>query len=343
MSKLNLPARVVLLVVCVWALTGCGGRQEHTISGYTMGTTYHIKVIAERSVDMAAIQVKVDERLEQINQSMSTFRPDSEISRFNAMTETDVPFQVSADFLRVMLGAHELYHLTGGALDGTVQPLLNLWGFGQKGPLLQIPAEETVRAVLEQVGLDLIEVSVSGWLSKKRADVSVDLGSIAKGYGVDQVSILLFGMGFKDFLVEIGGDLLAIGKRLDGQPWRVGINQPDRLAPVGALYGVVQLSGLALATSGDYRNFIEIEGRFYSHIIDPGTGYPVQNAVVSTSVIADNCMLADALATALFVMGPEKGVALLDELPGVEGLIITRQPDGELHNFTSQGFGAMLQ
>jgi FAD:protein FMN transferase len=343
MFKLNPTTVVALLLVCGLTLAGCGGRQEHTISGYTMGTTYHIKVVAKRSVDMAAVQARVDERLEQINQSMSTYRPDSEISRFNALTEADTPFKVSADFLRVMLGAQEIYRLTGGALDGTVQPLLNLWGFGQQGPLLQIPADETVQAVREQVGFDLIEVSVSGWLSKKRADVSVDLGSIAKGYGVDQVSILLLGMGFKNFLVEIGGDLLAAGKRSDGKPWRVGINQPDHLAPVGAIYGVVQLSDLALATSGDYRNFIEIEGRFYSHIIDPNTGYPVLNNVVSTSVIADNCMLADALATALFVMGPEQGLALLDDLPGVEGLIITRQPDGKLHSFTSQGIGAMLQ
>lgn len=342
MNRLTLFTTKVFLLLLILLPAACGGQQEHTFSGHTMGTVYHIKVVAGRSADVATVQARVEERLEQINQSMSTYRPDSEISRFNALSEADTPFAVSPDFLRVMLAAREVHRLTGGALDVTVQPLVNLWGFGQQGPLRQLPAAEKVKETLGQVGFDQIEITSSGQLIKQRADVTVDLGAIAKGYGVDQVARLLDTMGFEHYLVEIGGDLYAAGQRPDGRPWRVGINVPDPQAPADAVFLVVRLHNSALATSGDYRQFYEIDGRTYSHIIDPRTGYPVDNRVVSTSVVADNCTFADALATALVVMGPEQGMALLADLPGVEGLMAVMQPDGALNNLLSRGFDALV-
>lgn len=327
----------ISLVLSILLMVSCGGQKEHQWSGATMGTTYRIKVIASRSADMAPVQARIDELLVRINQSMSTYQSDSEISRFNALTAAGEPFPITADFLRVMLSAREIHQLTRGAWDGTVDPLVNLWGFGKAGPLRQLPSAEAIENARQQVGFDLIDVSVTGQLKKKTGRVTVDLGSIAKGYGVDQVAILLNGLGFEHYLVEIGGEVYAAGRRIDGKPWRVGINKPSREAPSEAVYKVVELKDSAMATSGDYRNFVEIEGRTFSHIIDPRTGYPVQNNVVSASVLADNCTLADGLATALVVMGPEKGIALLDLLQGVEGMIIVRRSDGELVNFWSRG------
>lgn len=316
--------------------SGCG-QAEHLINGKTMGTTYHIKVVAPRSEKTASLQADIDALLDAVNQSMSTYLKDSEISRFNAFDETDADFPVSAHFLRVMLTAREIYDLTRGAWDGTVNPLVNLWGFGKDGNLNHLPTEEQIQKALERVGFDWIDIVVGGQLRKKRADVTVDLASIAKGYAVDQVALLLKGRGYKNFIVEIGGEVYAAGKRKDGKSWKVGINQPNQSAAADEVYQVVVLEDRALATSGDYRNFYTIEGQAYSHIIDPHTGRPVQNGVVSASVMADNCILADGLATALMVMGQRDGIALLDRLPGVEGLIVVRHENGKLENFWSRG------
>jgi FAD:protein FMN transferase len=333
-----------ILVLSIITLAACSrGPQEYTLDGQTMGTTYQIKVVTERSVDWQDVQKKIDARLEQINQSMSTFRKDSEISRFNALTETETPLPISADFLRVMLGGREIYHLTEGAWDATVDPLVNLWGFGKSGPRQDLPSPDEIEQARRNVGFDQIEISVNGYLTKKSPEVTLNLGSIAKGYGVDQIALLIDGLGFKNYLVEIGGEVYAAGRRVDGKPWRVGISRPQAGAPVDDIYKIVSLHKAALATSGDYRNFYRIDDRVYSHIIDPRTGYPVQNGVVSVSVVADNTTLADALATALMVMGPQSGVELLDQLAGVEGLIVVRRADGTFEDHPSRGSGTFFK
>lgn len=341
MKKIYNATIVALLLMILILPAACGRDKEYQLAGKTMGTTYHIKVKAGRSIDLAKVQARVDACLEQVNQSMSTFRPESEISRFNAMNEADVPLVVSAGFLRVMQTAREIHRLTEGAWDGTVDPLVNLWGFGKEGALRQVPSAEAVAQAKARVGFDRIGIAADGHLTKQRPDVTVDLASIAKGYGVDQVAAVLGELGFKDFLVEIGGEVYASGLRPDGTPWRVGINRPQADAPLDAVYKVGRLHNSAMATSGDYRNFYQVEGKIYSHIIDPRTGFPIQNNVVSATVVAGNCTLADGLATALMVMGPEKGIALLDQLDGVEGLIVVRQADGTFQNFFSQGMEAI--
>lgn len=330
--------RSLLLSVCFFmalATFGCWGPVEHSMSGATMGTTYHIKVAAGRFKKMGPVQERIDALLAEINHSMSTYQPDSEISRFNAFEEVETPFPVSAHFLRVMLTAREVYTLTGGAWDGTVNPLVNLWGFGKDGDLRDLPVDAAIDQALKDVGFGNIEVNVSGYLKKRIGGVTVDLASIAKGYAVDQVALLLRAMSFDRFLVEIGGEVYAAGRRPNGNRWRVGINQPDKGAPVDAVYEVVPLENMAMATSGDYRIFYHVDGRTYAHIIDPRTGRPIRNGVVSASVIADNCALADGLATAMMVMGPQEGIGLLDDLPGVWGLIVVRHGDGRLENFWS--------
>lgn len=326
---------LVLWLIC--STSQAVAQQEYVIAGRTMGTRYHIKVVAQNAQKIPLLKQRIDQRLEQINQRMSTYRSDSEISRFNAMRTSGKPFAVSNDFLQVMQAGRYVHRLSQGAWDGTVQPLVTLWGFGKGGSIDRLPSARAISRAKRLVDFNAIEIVPDGHLKKRRAGVTVDLASIAKGYGVDQVAALLSCQGVARYLVEIGGEVYAAGRRADGKSWRVGINRPQKGGPADAVYRVVTLQDQAMATSGDYRNFIEIDGRNYSHIIDPRTGRPVANGVVSASVIAAGCTLADGLATGLVVMGPESGLALLNQLDGVEGLIIVREPDGTLVNYWSNG------
>jgi len=306
-----------------------------------MGTTYHVSVVAWRPD--GDLQQRIDARLDAVENAFSTYRRESEISRFNRLARAGEPFAISADFVKVMRTASRVFDLSGGAWDGTVMPLVDLWGFGPKGPVSEPPAGELVRAGLEQVGFRKIELRASaapegsGALVKREAGVTLDLSSIAKGYGVDAVAGLLHDAGFASYLVEIGGEVRAAGLRRDGQPWRIGVNRPRAEAAPDEVYRVAPLRDAALATSGDYRNEFEKDGVRYSHIIDPRTGRPITNRVVSASVLAPDCTLADGLATAVMVMGARDGLALLERLDGVEGLIVTESPDGRLEDHATSG------
>jgi thiamine biosynthesis lipoprotein len=331
-----------LTYLAIWTLisafcSGVGSAKEHLLTGATMGTTYHIKIIAPRTDEMAAVQKRIDLRLEEINRSMSTYRNESEISRFNNLADIGTPFAVSADFLKVMQAADDIYDLTTGAWDATVYPLINLWGFGRSGPIAVAPSQTAITKALGKVGFNRLDVLPNGHLKKHHPHVTVDLASIAKGYGVDVAAEVINDLGYRNYLVEIGGEVYAAGRRQDGNPWKVGINQPQKGASATQIYKALNLEDSAMATSGDYRNYIEIGGRTYSHIIDPRTGYPVTNGVVSASVIAPNCTLADGLATALMVMGPQEGIRLLNELGDAEGLIIVRRRNGTLVEYGSKG------
>ncbi len=340
--------RLLLILPILLSVCACDAKREHTLTGRTMGTTYSIKVVSGYfgSVEVvsgyfgsvAGLQATVERRLDEVNRSMSPYIEDSEISRFNRFRETGVEFPVSADFLRVMQTAARVHSLSEGAWDGTVNPLVDLWGFGRAGRSAQRPPAETIAALLVDVGFDKIEIRGSGALVKRQAGVSLDLSSIAKGYGVDQVAEEIRRAGFSDFLVEIGGEIFAAGVRTDGRPWRIGINRPKADARFDEVYTTVALSGRAFATSGDYRNFFVQDGVRYAHILDPRTGNPVTNGVVSVSILADNCTLADGLATAVMVMGAEKGLALVNRLDGVQGLIITEAADGTLTDHLSRDF-----
>jgi thiamine biosynthesis lipoprotein len=313
-------------------------QQEHLIQGLTMGTTYHITVVSGFFQGISGLKEKIDARLEEINRSMSTYQKDSEISRFNRFKEAGRKFKVSDDFFQVMRAGQTIYRLSEGAWDATVNPLVELWGFGSGPRKNKAPSQSEIAALLPDVGFSNIEILAPGFLLKKRAEVSIDLSSIAKGYGVDQVADVLRKNGFKNYLVEIGGEILAAGHRKDGGKWRIGINRPQAEAAFNEVYKVVELSNRAFATSGDYRNFFEVNGVRYSHVIDPRTGYPVSNGVVSVSIIADTCTLADGLATAVMVMGADKGLDLINRLAGVEGLIIVKKKDGTLVDHYSKGF-----
>jgi thiamine biosynthesis lipoprotein len=319
---------------------GCNARRETVFTGRTMGTTYRVKLVTGYLQLVSGLQSQIDKRLDDINQSMSTYRDDSEINRFNRLTTAGEKFRVSPDFMRVMQMAQKVFTITDGAWDGTVKPLVDLWGFGTEAIKKVPPPAAAVRQRLQAVGFDAIEIVDNRFLVKRKATVNLDLASIAKGYGVDQIAALLKDNGIEDFLVEIGGEVYAAGHRKDGLSWRVGINTPRKEASLDQVYKVVNLTNGAMATSGDYRNFFEIDQKRYSHVIDPLSGYPVANGVVSASVLSADCTFADGLATALIVMGPDKGIELVNRLEGVDCLIVEMQADGTLIDHYSKAFQA---
>jgi len=336
MYRINLSLTTLLIII--FATTACEAKREHHIQGPTMGTTYNVKVVTGYFQSIAGVKEKIDKRLEEINRSMSTYQKDSEISRFNRFKEVGLKFKISNDFFRVMRAGQKIHRLSGGAWDGTVTPLVDLWGFGRSGRRDKAPPKSEIAALLPDIGLANIDVLNPGFLAKRRAAVTIDLSSIAKGYGVDEVAALLRQLGYMDYLVEIGGEIFAAGHREDNTRWRIGINRPRADAAFDEVYKVVGMYNQAFATSGDYRNFFEVDGTRYSHVIDPRSGYPVSNGVAGVSIVAGTCTFADGLATAVMVMGAEKGLELLDRLDGVEGLIVVEQTDGTLADYVSKGF-----
>ncbi|MDD2316351.1 MAG: FAD:protein FMN transferase [Desulfobacterales bacterium] len=308
-----------------------------------MGTTYHIKVVYGFLQSTGQLEDQISRRLREVNQSMSAFIPESELNRFNNFQKTGEPFHASSDFMKVMTLACEIHRITEGAWDGTLKPLIDLWGFGSKHAGHQVPEPSAIAQFLKTIGFQHIACFPEGYLVKKKAFVTVDLASIAKGYGVDAICELIAEDGFDNYLVEIGGEVRASGRNSQGRPWKVGINTPKSDAAVDDVYRIVALNNQAMATSGNYRNFFEMNGKRYSHVVDPRTGYPVDNAVISVSVSASSCAFADALATGLMVMGPDKGIELINGLENIECLMVVQNRDGSQTDFSSSGFDRMCQ
>ena len=277
-----------------------------TLAGRTMGTTYSVKLPALPSeMTRDALQAEIDACLIAVNGQMSTWQRDSEISRFNRFQKTGW-FPVSEDTARVVDAALDVSRQTGGAFDITVGPLVNLWSFGPEKPEKKLPPQSLIEGTKARVGSQFLEMRESPpALRKTRPDVYVDLSAIAKGFGVDRVASVLEGHAISAYMVEIGGEVRTQGNKPDGKPWRVGIETPTPFTR--GIHNALALSGQSLATSGDYRNFVVIDGKRYSHTIDPRTGWPVDHSLTSASVVAESCMLADAHATALMVLGPKAG------------------------------------
>jgi len=288
-----------------------------------MGTFYTIKFISNEKQSVSLWKTKVNIRLKEVNKRLSMFDTQSEISLFN-QNNTEKPIRVSHDFYSILLTAKRLYSLTSGSWDGTIKPLVDLWGFGVKKASRKIPEADKITLALSETGFNHIKIKDLHTVYKTNA-VSLDLGSIAKGYGVDAIAHLFTSYGIQDVLVEIGGELYGTGKNKKRESWSVGICKPDKSFSNHDLYKIISLDNLAIATSGNYRNFFEINGKTYSHIIDPQTGFPVDNQIVSASVIAKDCTFADGLATALMVMDMEKGIRLVNSLADTECLIIQKK------------------
>lgn len=310
-------------------------------SGQTMGTTYSIKAVNDgfSEVEFESLKIEVDELLEEINEQMSTYREKSEISRFNRSRSLE-PFDVSPSFGYVVEKALVLSQETVGAFDPTLDPLINLWGFGNRNTSDELPSAREVERALEGVGFGKVVALSRTSIQKKIGSIQLNLNAIAKGHGVDLVSELLFDKGLLNTMVEIGGELRTRGFRLDGTAWRIGIETPDsELFPGESLQATVDLSEKAMATSGSYRNFVlDEEGNVVSHIIDPRTGHPVSHRLASVSVISDTCIRADGVATALFVMGVEEGLAWVDAHDDVEALFLVSNGENGFQQVSSSGF-----
>ena len=326
---------------CVFRNQTATTSAQTMLSGKTMGTTYSVSFFSD-SADISpdALKKEIDEELSRLNRVLSPYDKTSEISRFNGSVSTEF-IPVSEDFVSVMTDALSICELTKGAFDPTVAAVVNLWGFGPDGRVTEPPNEEAVQAALQQCGWHQLALT-NDRLRKAIPSLHLDLSAIAKGYGVDAVARLLAQSGITNFVVEIGGEAVVSGYKPGGKGWRIGIQKPRYHAQPGdELAGFLELTDAAVATSGDYQNFFtDARGTIYSHIMDPRTGRPVGHATAGVTVVADTCMRADGLATGLYVMGPDEGLALVESLPGVEALYILRTADGTFQERASSGFAA---
>jgi FAD:protein FMN transferase len=302
--------------------------QRMVVSGATMGTTYRVVYLDEQHRDL---KQEIDSLLRVFNQSLSTYIPDSDISRFNQ--EDSVRFSLPY-FYPVLEASREVYEKTEGAFDPTVGPLVNAWGFGPEGASRKDSTE--IRELLRLVDFGLVEFDSLG-ARKLQPGIYLDFSAIAKGYGVDVVADFLREKGIAHMLVEIGGELVAKGLNENGELWRVGVSQPDEKGKAEELFSIIALDNQALATSGNYRNFYEEDGQKFSHTISPFTGYPVRHGLLSATVIAKDCMQADAYATAMMVMGTEASIQLQEQVEGLEILLIFNDEEGQLQSYVSKG------
>ena len=280
--------------------------------GNTMGTTYRVKWLSNQGTEgTQEIRAGIDDQLEDINRRMSTYLPDSELSRFNRSSGSDW-FAVSVTTAEVVKEALRIADLTQGAFDPTIGPLVDLWGFGSGEDRIEPPSDQEIAATISRIGFERLELRGDApALRKQAADLEIDLSAIAKGYAVDRVAGFLAGHEVENFMVEVGGEVRAQGQSLADRPWRVAVERPhiDKLVA----HRVLPLSDLAMATSGTYRNYFDAGGRRYSHTIDPASGWPIDHHTISVSVIHPSCMTADALATALLVLGADRGLQLAEK------------------------------
>ncbi len=309
-------AEWLLLLFFLLLMSACSDRNQRqlsTFNGSIMGTVWSVKIVATVASQLteSAVNEAISVELQRIDQLLSTYRENSELSKFNRIPSTEW-VAVSKDFVQVMAEALRISQLTKGAFDVTVAPVVNLWGFGTDGNINKIPDKDVLKQALERIGYQKIEVDAANQrLRKLIPEISVDLSAIAKGYAVDQVALSLEKLGIKEYLVEVGGELRAKGNNLANVAWKVGIEVPT--PQLRQVYQAIQLVDEGIATSGDYRNYFTIAGQRFAHTIDPVTARPVNHSLASVTVIAPNAMQADGWATALMVLGVENGLAVAEQ------------------------------
>ena len=309
----------------LFIIAGCEKPVEQIhLSGPTMGTTYNIKyIVSEHQPSPDVVQKEVDRLLEQVNDQMSTYRTDSELSRFN-QSESSQPFEVSPQTATVVKEAIRLNNLTLGALDVTVGPLVNLWGFGPEARPEVVPSDNELKKRKAETGIEHLSVNGNA-LSKDIPNLYVDLSTIAKGWGVDVVADYIQSQGIENYMVEVGGEMRLKGVNREGVKWRIAIEKPA--VDERAIQEIIEPGDMAIATSGDYRNYFEKEGVRYSHIINPQTGKPINHKVVSVTVLDKSSMTADGLATGLMVLGEDKGMKVAND-NNIPVFMIVKSSDG---------------
>lgn len=312
MNRVSIPQGIMalFLISLIFLLSGCNEKpqpESFYLEGKTMGTTYHIKFYDEQPQrDVVVLKEEVDAVLHDINQSMSTYIPDSEINTFNRLPANEV-MSISADFRTVVTESIRLGESTK-SLDVTMGPLIDLWGFGPNKKPSKRPSDAALAKMLANIGVDKLTLTEQG-LAKTVDGLELTFSATAKGYGIDKVAQLLESHNINNYMVEIGGELRISGVKPNNQDWKIAIEQPDAQPGEREVHRVLAPGTNGIATSGDYRIFYEMEGETYSHLIDPVTGMPSRHDLVSVTVLHPSAMTADGLATALTVMGMKKAQA----------------------------------
>ncbi len=331
---------ILIAVLGIGGILRSGTIENPAHWGGTMGTGYSVKITGKvKQSDLKKLHQTIEKELSEINRQMSTWDSESEISRFNHTVSTEA-IPCSDAFVAVVQRALKLSSSTGGAFDPTLQPLLNLWGFGSESEEEVVPSDEEIAVIRELVGWEKVIIDSGSQLRKTEPESSLALGAIAKGYGVDALARIMNENGYANWFVEIGGEVVVKGLSPAEVPWKIGIQYPTTNPMDERYQGIINITNSAVATSGDYRNYIKSDGEIYSHILDPRTGRAIRSDMASVTVVTESCMDADGMATALFVMGHLKGLEWVERQPGVEALILTRGNQGEIIEKFSSGFKA---
>lgn len=304
-----LRAGLTALCAAVVVTSGCGDRrlEQRALSGSSMGTSFSVKIVSPPvTLDSEALQEEIETELAIIEQAMSTYLPESDLSAFNRNRSTDW-IETSPELCLAVERALEISSYTDGAFDITVGPLVNLWGFGPDGSIAEPPQAQEIESVMKNVGHNKLQADCDvPALKKQTPDLYADLSAYAKGHAVDRLASILDEHDVPDYLVEVGGELRMRGHNAKDENWAIAVERP--LQEGRAVQSVVRLTNTAVATSGDYRNYFEHDGTRYSHTIDPDTGSPVAHSLASVTVFAEDAAFADAIATALLVLGPVDGM-----------------------------------
>jgi len=333
---INQITKWLALIGLAFFISSCSQSEQKLVilEGGTMGTYYRVSMVLDPALQENAdytethLQKEIDKKLERVNDQMSTYRPNSELSRFNQAQDS---LEVSPETAYVIQASLTLFEQSAGAFDVTVGPLVNLWGFGPDKKPTKVPSDEVIKARQQYVGSQYLSIR-DNTLYKTIPELYVDLSSIAKGYGVDVVAQYLQEIGINNYLVDIGGELRAKGEKPGNKQWTLAIERPSAGQNVQRL---IQVGDNSIATSGDYRNYYEYDGIRYSHTIDPKTGKPISHKLVSVTVIHESSMMADALATAITVLGPEEGFAFAEKHK-LAVFLIVKQGDEFVEHFTDE-------
>ena len=331
---------IIFISLCCVLIVSCKYQQSEgnfiSVAGFTQGTTYHITYQSGDSVDLS---VQFDSLLHVFDHSLSTYLPSSIITAIN---ENQEDVETDTLFRTVFREAERVNKLSGGAFDITIGPIIDAWGFGS-GAKLEIDSA-VIDSLLQFVGMNKVWLD-NGQIIKSNPGVRLDVNAIAQGYAVDFVSAFLDEKGVKNYLVEIGGELRTKGLNPKRTLWGIGVDRPDdgNMLPGDHLQTIIRLSGRSLATSGNYRKYYEIDGVKYHHSIDPATGYSKSSRLLSTTIIAESCISADAYATSCMVMGLEKAKEFISGLKGVDAYLIYSDSSGVFQVWHTPGLGKYLE
>ncbi|MFT6420207.1 MAG: thiamine biosynthesis lipoprotein [Porticoccus sp.] len=303
-------ASFLFVTVMVSLLSACDRQSQLVFDGRTMGTTYQVKLVPSEQSVSDDLGQKIQSRLDSLNNTFTTYQQDSELMLLNRAPVGQV-YAVSQDMLHVLNTAKEVHQLTSGAFDPTVGALVNLWGFGPENTGNRVPSETDIATELGLLGFNKLQITPDATSITRSSDIALDMSAVAKGYAVDAVAELLEQEGFNNYLVEVGGELRLKGVKANKDPWRIAIEAPS--LERGLVQKVLVPGDAAVATSGDYRNYFEKDGKRYSHTIDPRTGYPLDHQLASVTIIAETAVFADALATGFMVLGADASLKIAEE------------------------------